>query len=70
MESAAFDATIDAELDWRRRGPIDFDLGGGFRGEVTARASLDTLPLSTVDAFWESGLEGVVSAKLDLQGTP
>ena len=38
-------------------------------GAVTARASLESLPLSTVEAFWDSGLDGVVSAELDLQGT-
>ncbi len=35
---------------------------------VAARARLEALPLTTVDAFWESGLEGSVSATLDLQG--
>ncbi|WP_193369855.1 translocation/assembly module TamB domain-containing protein [Pelagibius marinus] len=42
---------------------------GRLDGEnVTATALLEALPLATVDAFWESGLEGSVSATLDLQG--
>ncbi len=43
----------------------DARLGGG---EVTATASLDALPLTTVEAFWPSGLDGMISARLDLQG--
>lgn len=42
---------------------------GRLDGEnVAATARLQALPLTTVDAFWESGLEGSVSATLDLQG--
>ncbi|MEO3428974.1 translocation/assembly module TamB domain-containing protein [Pelagibius sp. CAU 1746] len=42
---------------------------GRLDGEtIAATARLETLPLTTVDAFWESGLEGTVSATLDLQG--
>ncbi len=42
---------------------------GRLDGEnVAATARLEALPLTTVDAFWESGLEGSVSATLDLQG--
>lgn len=38
-------------------------------GGIAARAVLDRLPLATVDAFWDSGLEGSISAELDLAGS-
>ncbi len=40
-------------------------LGGD---QVAVTAALDALPMTTVDAFWQSGLSGMLSAKLDLQG--
>ncbi|MEQ8356335.1 MAG: translocation/assembly module TamB domain-containing protein [Kiloniellaceae bacterium] len=38
-------------------------------GKITATAALDNLPMRTVDAFWDSGVTGTVSASLQLEGT-
>ncbi len=38
-------------------------------GQVSIEAVLDALPMSTVDAVWESGLAGRVSAQVNLQGS-
>ncbi len=53
---ASGDTTLNAEAE--------FGDGG-----IAATAVLDRLPLATVDAFWDSGLEGSVSAELDLAGS-
>lgn len=34
------------------------------------KATLDSLPLAAVDAFWNSGLAGTLSAEVDLAGNP
>jgi len=38
-------------------------------GRVTLQAALDALPLPTVDAFWDSGLAGEISAEVNLEGS-
>ena len=43
----------------------DARIGGG---QIAVVAALDQLPMTTVDGFWESGISGTMSAKLDLAG--
>jgi translocation and assembly module TamB len=38
-------------------------------GHVMLQAALDALPLATVDAFWDSGLAGEISAEVNLEGS-
>jgi translocation and assembly module TamB len=38
-------------------------------GRVSLQAALERLPMTTVDAFWDSGLAGQVSAEVNLEGS-
>jgi translocation and assembly module TamB len=38
-------------------------------GQVSVQAALDALPMSTVDAVWDSGFSGRVSAEVNLEGS-